>query len=270
MQRLLGVCALLCVLSSCRSALYRAAEQGDVERVRTELAAGATVDGEPRVANALWQYPAKLLAGAADAVMGICTLGVYDEPRMWKGVDAFDKSAVDVAWERGHMAVLDVLAEAGAVVAPESLREGVLLLQEDWYGSEGHAEDASVVAEVCNENVADCFVRYWAEDDDWRQRRGVVLKHCVWRGAAKGQVLCHQPRKKSTPDMLETPDVLCYRRTGVRSAEVTERVLVPALAGHKYELSFDTPQSGTYRHLYADAQGVVRSFKGRFWLRTLN
>lgn len=257
-------------MSSCRSALYRAAEQGDVELVRQELAAGALSAGEPVWANALWQYPAKLVLAPVDLMLGICSMGLYDEPHLVRWVEKFDKSPADAAWQRGHMGVLAALAEAGVAVAPESMSGRTLLLQEDWRGGEGYTESAQVLSEVGNENVADCFVRYWEEDDDWQRRRGMMLKHCIWRDAeTMGQVLHHVSGKKSTAEMLETPDALCYRRTGRRSAEVTERVLLPVASGNKYELNFETQTSGTYRHLHAEATGMVRQCTGRFWVRNI-
>lgn len=262
--------ASLLVMSSCRSALYRAAEQGNAGLVRQELSEGALATGEPIWANALWQYPAKLLLAPVDVMLGICSLGLYDEAYLVNWVERFDKSPADIAWENGHGEVLAVLAEAGVAIAPESMSGRALLLQEEWYGGEGYTESELVLAEVGNENVADCFTRYWDEDDDWQRRRGMKLKHCMWRDAeTMGQVLAHVPGKHSTAEMLETPDVLCYRRTGRRCAEVTERGLFPVVAGNKYELKFETQTSGSYRHLHADATGLVRQCTGRFWVRNI-
>ena len=264
---LLSVWALLFALSSCRSALYRAAAQGDVVVVRQEVAEGAKGEGETVWVNALWQYPAKLVLAPVDILLGICSFGVYNEAYLVSCVERFDESPAEVAWKNGHTDVLDVLAAAGAAVAPESMSGGVLLLQEDRYGGDGHTDDAMVLAEVGNENVADCFVRYWAAEDDWRQRKIARLAHFIWRRGGKGQVLWHFPGKVSTADMLETPDVLCYRRTGVQSAEVTMRFSDPSLVANKFELLFEASDRGVYRHLYADDKGVVRQGTGRFWIR---
>lgn len=263
---LFGCCLLY--LSSCRSVLYRAAEQGDVMQVRQELAAGGLTKGEPTVVNALWQYPAKVLLAPVDILMGLCSFGLYDEPYLVNWVERFDKSPADVAWEKGHLEVLDVLAGAGVAIAPESMRGRSLLLQEDWYGSDGEATDAAVLAEVGDENVADCFVRYWREDDDWVKHRSVYLKHCVWDDVdTRGRVVLHPVGRRRERMRIESPEMLCYRRTGVRSAEVTMRGFSSVAVASKYELNFETRGSGTYRHLYAESSGVVRRFAGRFWVR---
>lgn len=265
---MLLLCCCVLYMGSCRSSLYRAAEQGDVVQVRQALAAGALEKGEPTVVNAMWQYPAKVLLASVDILMGACSLGLYAEPHLVRWVEKFDKSPADAAWQHGHMGVLEALAEAGVAIAPESMRGRALLLQEDCYGSEGKAESAAVFAEVGNENVADCFVRYWSEEDDWTKHRGIYLKHCVWEHSdTRGRMVLYPIGTRREKMGIESPEMLCYRRTGVRSAEVTMRGFSSVAVASKYELNFETPVSGTYRHLYADSRGVVRQFSGRFWVR---
>lgn len=259
---------LLFVLSACRSPMYRAAARGDVEAVRAELAAGADPEAQPSAWQRWWQYPASLVTYPVDMVMGLCTLGWYDEAHLTHWVTRGNKSPVDIAWQRGHRAVLSVMADAGATVAPDTMMGKKLLLQEDRYGVTGYTQDSVVRDDVGNENVADCFVRYWSEEDDWTQHRSIYLKHCLWGQADKqGVVVRHPVGRRQGKPTVERPDVLYYRRTGVRSAEVTVRFSAPFAEANKYELSFESPTSGTYRHLYANDKGAVRQFAGRFWLR---
>lgn len=258
-----------CLLSACHTPLYRAAERGDAEAVRQLLAAGKNAQEGASEWNKLWQYPAELAVFPLDALFVVATMGQVDVPLLSDRIDSFgEKTPAEVAWQRGHTDVLALLAGDGVAIAPESMRGRSLLLQEDWYGSDGEATDAAVLAEVGDENVADCFVRYWREDDDWVKHRSVYLKHCVWDDVdTRGRVVLHPVGRRRERMRIESPEMLCYRRTGVRSAEVTMRGFSSVAVASKYELNFETRGSGTYRHLYAESSGVVRRFAGRFWVR---
>lgn len=225
------VCVMvLLVMGGCRSALLHAAAVGDADAVQREIGAGVSRDAQ--------------------------------------------NAAADIAWRRGNMSVLNALAQAGAAVAPSSVAGQVLLLQEDWYGAEQYTNNARVFSDIGAEHVADCFVQYWVEDDDWQEHRAAYLKHCVWDASGKRGVVVQHPIGRRRGAAKEVPtESLHYLRTGVRSAEVTMRFvqigasMLPVRCSSKYELSFESPTSGTYRHLYAENTGLVCQYAGRFWLR---
>ncbi len=267
--KLVGMVLVAMLLSSCHTPLYRAAERGDADAARALLTAGADVHAGASAWNKLWQYPAELVVFPLDLVMVLGTVGLYDAPLLSDRIEAYSgKTPAEAAWKHGHRGVLEVLAAAGAAVAPDSVKGRTMLLQEDYRWEDAYEQVAA--GDVADANVADCFERYWAEDVDWQKNRGMRLQKLAWpASAASGQVRRYAVRQHTASE----PEQLVYRRTGVNSAEITvscrDMRVGGALRGiaAKYELIFTDSAYGEYRCLSLRADGVLNQYAGRFWLR---
>ncbi|MDO5464391.1 MAG: hypothetical protein Q4F40_05615 [Akkermansia sp.] len=97
---LLSVLGGSCLLSSCHSNLYRAAERGDITAVRREIAYANTLSesekeehlsGEPSSANLLWIIPTALITIPLDLPLIMLSAGNYPTS---------DNSLTDLAWAR--------------------------------------------------------------------------------------------------------------------------------------------------------------------------
>lgn len=109
------------ITTSCRSTLYRAARDGDIQTVRSELTNNADPEGTASAANLIWQVPAGIVAIPVDAVqlvLGIATKGDYfklDTPVFTQRVFKFrGKTAMYVAGEKGNVDIMRELMLAGA------------------------------------------------------------------------------------------------------------------------------------------------------------
>lgn len=278
-RRLTGACVFLAlVVAGCRAPLYRAAARGDVAVVRQELERGADMDAPPRWPELLWRYPLQLGAFPIDLTLSVVTFGQYNKPYLMEVVGGDFETPAAVAWRKGHTQVLSALAQAGVALAPDTVVGRTLLLQEDWRWNDGFDVESKLVYEMGNENVADCFELYWMEDVDWVKSRGVCIKHLIWgKVNGQGRMLSHRLGRKGGyhPIGVPHPELLYYRRTGVQSAEVTERYCLLSVdgkyrkCGSKYELLFESSTSGTYRQMVIDARYgyVLTQYEGRFWLK---
>ena len=134
-QLLIGAmltCATLCT-TSCRSTLYNAASDGDVQTVKAELADGADPSGKASAANLLWQIPTGIITIPVDLVRLFLpgTPGWYETgektesgtPEMkfdWKTLltrkvyNYRKATAMDVATDKNHAEVVTELILAGS------------------------------------------------------------------------------------------------------------------------------------------------------------
>lgn len=64
----LTLAAAVLSVSACRSTLYNAARDGDLQTVKEELAEGTHPEGKASAANLIWQVPTSLLAAPIDVV----------------------------------------------------------------------------------------------------------------------------------------------------------------------------------------------------------
>ena len=123
--------------TSCRSTLYRAAEEGDVQAVKDELANGAAPSGKASAGNLSWQIPTAIITLPIDIVRLVNPLGGIVDPGWHKTGElneqgkpkwAFDfdtlltkkvclfssKTAMDIATEKEHADVITELILAGS------------------------------------------------------------------------------------------------------------------------------------------------------------
>ncbi len=134
-QLLIGAmltCATLCT-TSCRTTLYNAASDGDVQTVKAELADGADPSGKASAANLLWQIPTGIITIPVDLVRLFLpgTPGWYETgkktesgtPEMkfdWKTLltrkvyNYRKATAMDVATDKNHAEVVTELILAGS------------------------------------------------------------------------------------------------------------------------------------------------------------
>ena len=177
----LAACTAM-ALSSCHTTLYNAAARGDVETVRKELSAGAPVNESASKANICWQVPAALVTVPVDVVqvcLNIGTLGLYSAIAGGDGkiypISEYvfkygKKTPAEVAYERGHTAVLDELAKAGAVVAPKSAvgKELVLVTERHAYSPlDINSKMNDIFEDIQNENNIKC--KYWCDNLSYEQ-----------------------------------------------------------------------------------------------------
>lgn len=135
-QHLLTGALLTCAAlftTGCRSTLYRAAEAGDVQTVKAELADGAEPSGKASAANLLWQIPTGIITIPVDLVRLFLpgTPGWYETgkktergtPEMkfdWKTLltrkvyNYRKATAMDVATDKNHAEVITELILAGS------------------------------------------------------------------------------------------------------------------------------------------------------------
>ncbi len=165
------------MLSSCHTTLYNAAKAGDVEIVRQELATGVPMDKSASRHNLWWQIPTTMITVPLDAVQAgltIGTLGIlnllmeFEPDFLTKSVFAFgDKTPLEVAYEKGHTAVVDEFVKAGAGVASDRVTHNKMIFQFDEYSKRredlGFAQNAFIADE--NEQAAlrkfeSCWAKY--------------------------------------------------------------------------------------------------------------
>lgn len=105
--------------TSCRSTLYNAAERGDIETVRTELAKSDSIDSYSKGPQNIFLLPIGAIALTIDATnlaLMIGTLGIYyhclptDRPFL---LPRMMKNPIDAALDGGHYEVANLLAQRG-------------------------------------------------------------------------------------------------------------------------------------------------------------
>ena len=273
--------ALALCLSSCHTTLYNAAALGDVETVRRELAAGANPNKSASKANLIWQIPSALVTVPVDVAqvgLFIGTLGLYgilvgwDEKVYFASDPVFDfgkKPPAEVAYERGHTAVLDELAKAGTIVAPDNVLYKKLILQPEQY-TVCDSSDGFDFGCVGSFDVP--FDSYWPANRAFSRSGGEVRVHS-WKDAnpvdIKAKIIKHVygvPIYEGDGENLYEH----YRRQTVDSAEVVYRNSLGMgsswIYGNVY-LKFDSPSSGTYREVTTCVSDDPCATMGRFWLK---
>lgn len=222
---LLASCAGV-VLCSCQSALYSAAERGDVALARQAIAKGTT--------------PLQL------------------------------NEAADIAYAKGHTAVLDELAKAGAAVAPKFMAGKMLVLQTDKMGetntSELNAPEALWTPDALSP------ASYWVpvnwvapgQDEDCR------LRELVWTSGQENKFDIETSDAEHT-DEVSRSYVRINRNNAVayeRKSSIYNGALWTAWRGwHKYELVFETPTSGHFYGYECSKLCNVYQLRGRFWVK---
>ena len=212
------------LLCSCQSALYTAAERGDVTAVQQAVA----------------------------------------EASSWS-----KRRAANVAYEKGHTAVLDALAKAGVGIAPEAMSGKILVLQTDEMG-EMSISESSAPAEIYNPDAI-TSISYWqpviwkrpAQDDYCR------LRELKW---AHGQKNKFETETNDSDGCAYTSQ--SYTRIDADEAIAYEMSSLSfpggGMAGRhwlKYELKFETPNSGKFWGYDGEKYCNVNQLTGRFWLK---
>lgn len=164
-----------------------------------------------------------------------------------------------LAYEQRHNAVVDELAMAGAAVAPANVAGKMLVLQQDYTSGDMDCDLDSDVFETPWKNV----------DSFWNPH--VVLRpdsnvtSLQW---TDGNI---QTTTKSSKYADETTK-LTYVRSGVNGAIVTNAFSSIGLSrgilmATKYQLTFDSTTSGTYKSIDANQYCTQTQNTGRFWLK---
>lgn len=105
--------------TSCRSTLYNAAERGDIETVRAELAKSDSIDSYSKGPQNIFLLPVGIIALSIDATnlaLMIGTLGIYyhciptDRPFL---LPRMMKNPIDAALDGGHYEIANLLAQRG-------------------------------------------------------------------------------------------------------------------------------------------------------------
>lgn len=108
-----------CFQTSCRSTLYKAAEQGNIDVVRAELAKGKSIDSYAKGPQNIFLLPAGAIAltiDTANLALMIGTLGIYyhclptDRPFL---LPRMLKNPIDAALDGGHYEIANLLARHG-------------------------------------------------------------------------------------------------------------------------------------------------------------
>lgn len=261
------VCAAM-GLSSCHTALYNAAERGDVETVRRELADGAPINQGSSKANLWWQIPAALVTVPVDVAqlgLSIGTLGLYPVlvwdkkvPSATEAVFQFGKKTpAEAAYERGHTAVLDELSKAGAGIAPESVAYKTIFFQTYWnrhldYDSLNDVSmPAPATEEITNYLASHNNVASWIESkNEYTISTNLNSKLISW--GDNNTVKCQE----SSEDYAGEHQLI-YKRDGLNKA-----VVMHILDGSSfrriteertiYSLTFDSPASGSFISIRRD------------------
>ena len=284
----------LCVmfgLSSCHTTLYNAAKEGDVETVRQELAAGVPMNKSASKANLIWQIPTALItvpldvAQAAGVPLLVTPIAYALATGSSKVTVKFlsdsvfnfgDKTPLEVAYEKGHTAVVDEFAKAGATVAPDSVSQKLFVTQTLWRG-----EDPEISFER-PEISTKLFSTYWNNEFmkiQWRKDDAAWSPSTLMEATGAiswkdGNTVSVTESMGKGDDYKENRHQLEYHRSGVRTAFVVYRFQHDRINRSYdnytyYELNFETPSSGTFN---AIARETLHDWSdhwtsGRFWLK---
>lgn len=121
------------LLSSCHSTLYQAAQRGDLDAVRQEVALNrgntAALKGGPPASNLVWVAPAACMTIPVDLTLLISSAFTYGvamkngytlSDAVWKNFYV-RSSAIEAAYENGNVLIANELMNAGAET-PEHVR----------------------------------------------------------------------------------------------------------------------------------------------------
>lgn len=110
-----------CLLTGCRSTLYKAAQHGDIATVRQEIAAGRHHEDAYSGVHWLWQAPTCFTATAIDVSLLIGTAGLYaltlDQELgfpLQREALSCSMTPAEVAFDKGHKDITYELLQAGA------------------------------------------------------------------------------------------------------------------------------------------------------------
>ena len=226
--RMVACAAALAVLglSSCQSALYKAAERGDVGAVQQALAGGATVKDK--------------------------------------------NEAADVAYKKGHTAVLEELGKSGVGVAHDTMTGKVLVLQTNKMGETNTQECNAPDAMHSPDSISP--MSYWkpvswkspAQDDYCR------LRELSWAD--------NRPNKfeyETREGEGSSYNTQSYTRIGRNTAVACDSssLMMDGASSSlgrrwfKYELTFETPTTGTFCGYDGEKYCNVNQLMGRFWVK---
>ncbi len=287
----------LCVmfgLSSCHTTLYNAAKEGDVETVRQELAAGVPMNKSASKANLIWQIPTALITVPLDVVQvaGVPLLvtpiayaliagenGRYEGKLKFLSDSVFnfgDKTPLEVAYEKGHTAVVDEFAKAGATVAPDSVSQKLFVTQTLWRGEDPETsfERPEISTKLFSTYWNNEFMKIqWRKDDAaWSPSTLMGATGAIsWKD---GNTVSVTESMGKGDDYKENRHQLEYHRSGVRTAFVVYRFQHDRIYRSYdnctyYELNFETPSSGTFNAIERETMhdGYEHWSSGRFWLK---
>lgn len=290
------------MLSSCHTTLYNAAKEGDAETVRQELAAGAPMNKSDSKANLIWQIPTALItvpldvvqvAGMPILVTPIAYVLIAGENGRYEGKLKFltesvfnfgDKTPLEVAYEKGHTAVVDEFAKAGAGVAPDSVAHKQIIFQFDEkldYSSgfvSGVPEDVgySLNGEKLQDTLKN-FESCWAEHN--RRYFGTRCNQRADLTFQETNKYLHKEVHKAVGASQRTVTSFEYTRIDLNKAYIcrskdwyveTGEVCRGGCSYDYYVLKFITPTYGTVRYIdVMDICGLkwVNCYFGRFWLK---
>ena len=164
-----------------------------------------------------------------------------------------------LAYEKRHNAVVEELAMAGAAVAPANVAGKMLVLQQDYSSGDMDCNLDSEVFETPWKNVSS----FW--NPNIRLSPNSNTTTLQW---TDGNM---QTTTKSSKYADETTK-LVYLRSGVNGAIITSSFSSIGLSrgilmATKYQLTFDSPTSGTYKSIDVNQYANSTQGMGRFWLQ---
>lgn len=278
-------------LSSCHTTLYNAAKEGDVETVRQELTAGVPMNKSASKANLIWQIPTALITVPLDVVQvaGVPLLVTPIAYALATGSSKVtvkflsdsvfnfgDKTPLEVAYEKGHTAVVDEFAKAGAAVAPDSVSQKLFVTQTLWRGEDPEIsfERPEISTKLFSTYWNNEFVKIqWRKDDAaWSPSMLMGATGAIsWKD---GNTVSVTESMGKGDDYKENRHQLEYHRSGVRTAFVVYRFQHDRMTRSYdnctyYELNFETPSSGTFNAIERETMhdGYEHWSSGRFWLK---
>ncbi len=118
-----------CMLSSCRSTLYKAALRNDIQVVQQEIQRGADINDELNPLATLVGLPFMISALCIDITLFVGTLSLYAQvfktaPLTQLALDTFSNTATEGAYFRDHYAMAAYLMNQGGK-ASETVRMGM-------------------------------------------------------------------------------------------------------------------------------------------------
>lgn len=116
-----------CLLNSCHSPVYYAAERGDLDSVKVYIKQGSDLSGKDQTGlGALFVFPFYLAGFSVDLCLLILTLGAYGDKHenTISGAifTAYDRTAAEAALKKGHIDIVGHLL-ANDAKAPDYVRE---------------------------------------------------------------------------------------------------------------------------------------------------